>query len=128
MALLLDTHAFLWFIDDDPKLSRLAVERIGNPAERVVVSVVCAWEIVIKISIGKLTLDRPLPDLWPESLLSNAFETLNVTPAHIFALASLPLHHRDPFDRLLIAQARTENLSIVSADSAFDAYAIERIW
>ncbi len=128
MALLLDTHTFLWFIDDDPRLSPLAAERIGNPTERVVVSVVCAWEIVIKISIGKLALDRPLPDLWPESLLLNAFEALNVTAAHIFELASLPLYHRDPFDRLLIAQARAESLQIVSADSAFDAYEIERIW
>jgi len=128
MALLLDTHTFLWFIADDPRLSRLAAERIGDPAERVVVSVVCAWEIAIKISIGKLVLDRPLPDLWPESLLLNAFEALNVTAAHIFELASLPLHHRDPFDRLLIAQARAENLQIVSGDVSFDAYEVERIW
>ena len=128
MALLLDTHTFLWFIDDDPRLSRLAAERIGDAAERVVVSVVCAWEIAIKISIGKLVLDRPLPDLWPESLLLNAFEALNVTAAHIFELASLPLHHRDPFDRLIIAQARAENLQIVSGDTAFDAYEVERIW
>lgn len=128
MAILLDTHAFLWFIGDDPRLSQLAAQRIENPTERVVVSVVCAWEIVIKTSTGKLTLDRPISDLWPESLLLNDFEALNVTASHIIELASIPLHHRDPFDRLLIAQAQAEHLQIVSADPAFDAYAIERIW
>ena len=116
MALLLDTHTFLWFIDDDPRLSRLAAGRIGDPNERVVVSVVCAWEIAIKISIGKLALDRPLPNLWPESLVLNAFEALNVTAAHIFELASLPLHHRDPFDRLIIAHRPSHNRASTSRE------------
>ena len=128
MALLLDTHAFLWFIDDDPRLSRSAAERIGDPAERVVVSVVSLWEIVIKLGTGKLTLDRPPAELWPESLAANRFEALRVTAEHVLAVAPLPLYHRDPFDRLLIAQAVVEKLELVSADAIFDRYPVERVW
>lgn len=128
MALLLDTHTFLWFINDDARLSRRAAEQIGDPAERVVLSVVTAWEITIKTSIGKLALDRALDRLWPESIAANSFDELNVTAGHIFALNALPLHHRDPFDRLLIAQAVAEGFTIVGADSAFDAYGVSRIW
>jgi len=94
----------------------------------VLVSVVTAWEIAIKVSTGKLTLDRPLTRLWPESLALNEFEVLDVTSEHVMALTRLPLHHRDPFDRLLIAQAISERLQLVSADAAFDAYPVDRIW
>lgn len=128
MDLLLDTHTFLWFIDDDPRLSEAAARHIGDPAARVLVSVVTAWEIAIKVSTGKLTLDRPLTQLWPESLSQNEFEVLDVRSEHVMALSPLPLHHRDPFDRLLIAQAISEQLQLVSADAAFDAYPVERIW
>jgi PIN domain nuclease of toxin-antitoxin system len=126
--LLLDTHTFLWFIDDDPRLSETAARHIGDPAARVLVSVVTAWEIAIKVSTGKLTLDRPLTRLWPESLAQNEFEILDVRSEHVMALSPLPLHHRDPFDRLLIAQAISDRLQLVSADAAFDAYPVERIW
>lgn len=128
MNLLLDTHTFLWFIDDDRRLSPAAAAQIEHPDARVRVSVVSAWEIAIKLSTGKLTLDRPLVQLWPESLAENDFEVLDVTSEHVMALAPLPLHHRDPFDRLLIAQAIAENLEIVSADSAFNAYPVRRVW
>jgi PIN domain nuclease of toxin-antitoxin system len=128
VALLLDTHTFLWFIDDDPRLSATARERIGESGERVLVSLVSLWEIVIKLGTGKLSLDRPIEELWPESLRDNAFEVLNITAEHLLAVASLPLHHRDPFDRLLIAQAVTEGLPVVGADSSFDAYPVQRIW
>lgn len=128
MDVLLDTHTFLWFIDDDPRLSDLAVRHIGDPASRVLVSVVTASEIAIKVSTGKLTLNRPLTKLWPESLALNEFEVLDVTSEHVMALTRLPLHHRDPFDRLLIAQAISERLQLVSADAAFDAYPVDRIW
>lgn len=126
--LLLNTHTFLWFIDDDPRLSPLAARRIGDPDARVFVSVVSAWEIVIKLGTGKLTLGRPFADLWPESLAANGFEALNVTVEHVLALEPLPLHHRDPFDRLLVAQAMAEGLLLVSADSALDPYPAPRIW
>lgn len=128
MDLLLDTHAFLWFIDDDPRLSPLAAQRIGGADSRVAVSVVSAWEIVIKIRTGKLTLGRQFADLWSESIAENDLEVLDVTSKHILALDPLPLHHRDPFDRLLVAQAIAEGLQLVSADSALDPYPVQRIW
>ncbi|MDQ3607253.1 MAG: type II toxin-antitoxin system VapC family toxin [Gemmatimonadota bacterium] len=128
MDLLLDTHTFLWFIDDDPQLSATAQQHIGDPGARVLVSLVGLWEIVIKLGTGKLTLDRPIEDLWPESLAENHFELLNVTTEHVLAVLSLPFHHKDPFDRLLIAQAATAGLPVVSADPVFDAYPVQRIW
>lgn len=128
MGLLLDTHTFLWFINDDPRLSPRATERIADPDARVLVSVINAWEIIIKQGTGKLTLDRPLTEVWPESITANAFDVLDVTTEHVMALAGLPPHHRDPFDRLLIAQAIAEDHQIVSADTAFDAYPVDRIW
>lgn len=128
MALLLDTHVFLWFINDDPRLSPSAAERIGDPAERVLVSVASLWEIVIKLGTGKLVLDRPPVELWPESLTTNHFEALLVTSEHVLAISPLPLYHRDPFDRLLIAQSIVEKLDLVSADSVFDRYPVQRVW
>lgn len=128
MDLLLDTHAFLWFIGADPRLSPLAAQRIGDADSRVVVSVVSAWEIAIKIRIGKLTLSRRFPDIWLESIAENELEVLDVTTKHVLALDPLPLHHRDPFDRLLVAQAISEGLQLVSADTALDVYPIQRIW
>lgn len=128
MALLLDTHAYLWFIGADPRLSTTAAERISDPDERVLVSVVTAREIVIKLGTGKLVLDRPLDQLWPESIADNGFEVLNVTGEHVLALLPLPLHHHDPFDRLLIAQAVAEGHRIVTVDPAFEAYPVDRIW
>jgi PIN domain nuclease of toxin-antitoxin system len=126
--LLLDTHTFLWFINDDPQLSAEAARRTEDPGARVLVSVVTAWGIAIKLSTGKLKLDRPLEELWPHSLAENDFEALDVTSKHVLAVVPLPLHHRDPFDRLLIAQAISEGLHLVCADSAFDAYPVQRIW
>lgn len=128
MGLLLDTHTFLWFIGNDRRLSRTAAQRISDPDARVIVSVVTAWEIVIKVGTGKMVLHRPLADLWRESIADNGMEVLNVTTPHIFELASLPPHHRDPFDRLLAAQAISEGHQIVSADVALDAYPVDRIW
>jgi PIN domain nuclease of toxin-antitoxin system len=128
VALLLDTHAFLWYIDNDPRLSAIATNLISDPATRVVVSVVSAWEIVIKLGTGKLSLGRPFRELWTESMAANAFEILEVTTDHVFAVERLPMYHRDPFDRLLIAQAISENLQIVTADSAFGDYPVQRIW
>ena len=128
MSLLLDTHAFLWFTDSDPRLSTTAAARIADPETSVRVSVVTAWEIVIKLGTGKLTLGRPLAQLWPESLAANDFAVLDVTSEHVLALEALPPHHRDPFDRLLIARAITEGLDLVSADSAFAPYPVHCIW
>jgi PIN domain nuclease of toxin-antitoxin system len=128
VGLLLDTHAYLWFVSSDPRLSSTAAQSIGDPDERVLVSVVVAWEIAIKLSTGKLVLNQRLEDLWPRSIAKNEFDVLNVTTDHVLALAPLPLHHRDPFDRLLIAQAIAEDHQIISVDTAFDAYPVARIW
>jgi PIN domain nuclease of toxin-antitoxin system len=94
----------------------------------VVASVVSAWEIVIKLGTGKLTVDRPVAELWYDALIENDFEPLGVSAEHVFALEPFPPHHRDPFDRPLIAQALAEDLQIVSADAAFDEYPVQRIW
>jgi len=128
VGLLLDTHTYLWFVDADPRLSATAADRIGDPDERVLVSVVSAWEIIIKLTTGKLVLNRSFEELWRESIATNEFEVLNVTTDHVLALSPLPLYHRDPFDRLLLAQAIAENHRIVSVDTAFDKYPVDRIW
>jgi PIN domain nuclease of toxin-antitoxin system len=128
MRLLLDTHTFLWFIEGQSLLSmpgRQAIEDVTN--ERLL-SIASIWEIAIKISIGKLTLRDPLVSIFPQQLYDNDIALLDITVAHVMGITTLPLHHRDPFDRLLIAQAMTENLSILSADSAFDGYAVNRLW
>jgi PIN domain nuclease of toxin-antitoxin system len=128
MKLLLDTHAFLWFIMGSPNLSANARALIEDQANEKFVSLASLWEMAIKVSIGKLTLSAPFDALIPAQLTLNGFETLNVEIAHISKLISLPLHHSDPFDRLLIAQAIVEQMHIVSIDSAFDAYPIKRLW
>jgi PIN domain nuclease of toxin-antitoxin system len=128
MKLLLDTHAFLWFIIGNPSLSRNARESIEDQAHEKFLSAASVWEIAIKTSIGKLSLSAPLDVLIPEQLSLNGFRPLNINTAHAAAVASLPLRHRDPFDRLLIAQAIAEHMEIVSSDSAFDAYGITRLW
>jgi PIN domain nuclease of toxin-antitoxin system len=128
VALLLDTHSFLWFVGNDRRLSRPAAERISDPEARVIVSVVSAWEIVIKSGTGKMVLHRPVEELWHNAVTQNGMDVLNVTVPHVFALGSLPTHHRDPFDRILIAQAIAEGHEIVSAETAFDAYPVTRIW
>ena len=128
MKLLLDTHTFLWFIIGSLNLSADARTLIEDQTNEKFFSIASLWEMAIKVSIGKLTLSAPFDILIPEQLTSNGFETLPVEIAHISKLIGLPLHHRDPFDRLLIAQAITEQMHIVSADSAFDAYQIARLW
>ena len=128
MKLLLDTHTFLWFIMGNANLSAAARAAIENLANEKYVSVASVWEIAIKVSVGKLSLSAPFSTLIPDQLSANGFELLNLDVAHAAALITLPFHHRDPFDRLLIAQAMVEQMQIVSIDSAFDAYPIIRMW
>src|SRR5438874_676644 len=128
MKLLLDTHTFLWFIMGNPNLSAKARAAIESITNEKYVSVASVWEIAIKVSVGKLSLSAPFSSLIPEQLSANGFELLNLEVAHASALIRLPFHHRDPFDRLLIAQAMVEQMQIVSVDSAFDAYPISRLW
>jgi PIN domain nuclease of toxin-antitoxin system len=128
MTLLLDTHAFLWFCQDDPLLSAAAKALIEDPANRKLVSVASCWEIAIKAGLGKLTLGEPSRTYIPAALSRTGFDLLPIALTHATAVESLPLHHRDPFDRLLVAQAMTEAVPIVSADAALDPYGIRRLW
>ncbi len=127
MRLLLDTHAFLWFVDDNPRLSAHAKALLESDAD-LSLSLASLWEIAIKTSIGKLTLAHPFDLFISRQLPANGIELLNITTAHLARLTTLPFHHRDPFDRLLVAQALTENLTIVSVDAALDNYGVTRLW
>ncbi|HBQ98296.1 MULTISPECIES: type II toxin-antitoxin system VapC family toxin [unclassified Roseofilum] len=124
--MLLDTHTLLWFLADDPKLPSRVKSSIEN-ADRVRVSMATVWEIAIKISIKKLKLDFEFMEL-ADFLAQTGIETLDISFADLEHYRTLPLHHRDPFDRILIAQAITNSLMIVSADTAFNAYPIQRMW
>jgi PIN domain nuclease of toxin-antitoxin system len=128
MRLLLDTHAFLWFIMGSPNLSARARALIEDTANESFLSVAGLWEMAIKVSLGKLTLSDPLDVLVPQQLGLNGIELLGIQVAHAAAVSTLPFHHRDPFDRLLIAQAIVEAMPVVSADAAFDAYPVKRLW
>lgn len=121
MKLLLDSHAFLWWLAEDPKLGKEAREAVADPSSTVLVSAATVWELSIKAALGKLDLDGA--DL-VEEIEANGFVELPMTARHAQAAATLPRHHDDPFDRVLIAQARVEGLTIVTRDSAFDAYSI----
>ena len=128
MKLLLDTHTLLWYVNRDAQLSFSARALIDDLANEQIVSVVSLWEVTIKHSLGKLALNMPLVDLLALSSAQNPFHLLPIEPAHLLTLSGLPYHHNDPFDRLLVAQALTEKLPIVSIDAALDAYGIQRWW
>lgn len=121
MKLLLDSHAFLWWLAEDPKLSAEARQAIADPASIVHVSAATIWELSIKAVLGKLDLDGA--DL-VEEIQGNDFVELPMTARHSAAAATLPRHHEDPFDRMLIAQAQIEGLTIVTRDLAFRDYGI----
>ncbi|MGD0412352.1 MAG: type II toxin-antitoxin system VapC family toxin [Verrucomicrobiota bacterium] len=128
MNLLLDTHAFLWFIANDPRLSSRAQSLIQDPGNRRLFSMASLWEIAIKVSLGKLALAQPFDQFIPRQLQLNQIEVLAIELPHVAAVVAMPFHHRDPFDRLMAAQCQIEDLPIVSADPAFDAYSIRRVW
>lgn len=130
MKLLLDTHALLWFVAGAPMLSVRARAAIEDPANDVLVSVASAWEVAIKVSIGKLTVEAPsVGDFFEEQMAENGFGFLPIDPRHTFRAAALPLHHRDPFDRLLVAQALEESLPLVTREqAAFAEYGATLLW
>ena len=128
MNILLDTHAFLWFLDDSPRLSATARDLIEAPTSQPFLSVGSLWEMSIKISLGRLAIKQPFAEFISQQLALNNIALLGITLEHTAAVTTLPFHHRDPFDRLLIAQAIREEMPIVSADVAFDAYAVRRLW
>lgn len=128
MKILLDTHTFLWWNEASPRLSKEVLVLLSDPANTLLLSVVSAWELVLKAQRGKLRLPESPSVYVPTRMAHYAMESLPVTLAHALACQSLPLHHRDPFDRLLIAQATIENVPIVTADPEFRRYAIKVVW
>lgn len=128
MNILLDTHTFLWFVADDPRLSDTARVLIESDESQPFLSIASLWEMAIKISLGKLKLEEPFETFIPQQLALNGIGILNLSLEHTAAIATLPFHHRDPFDRLIIVQAKIEKMPLVSIDPAFDAYEIKRVW
>ena len=128
MRLLLDTHAFLWWVGASPKLSRRAKAAVAKATNQCLVSVACGWEIAIKVSRGQLRIDAALDRFLPEQLALNGFQPLAIDFKHTARVARLPFHHRDPFDRLLVAQAIEEELTVVTADAVFAQYGVKRLW
>ena len=128
MRALLDTHTFLWWIDNDPQLSTRAHQIIGDGTNELFFSPVSGWEIAIKTQLGKLTLPANLEQFIAEQLSLNHFTPLPVQISHALGVYRLPLLHRDPFDRLLVAQARLEDLPILTVDPLIGQYEVQTIW
>lgn len=128
MRFLLDTHTFIWFILDARQLSPTARKIIEDAQSDILVSTASLWEIAIKMSLGKLDMGAPFADLIPGQLVANQIEILPITVAHLHQVAQLPFHHRDPFDRLLIAQSQVEQMPLLSRDPTFTAYGVQRLW
>lgn len=126
MKVLIDTHIFLWFISRDPQLSQTASELLESDID-VLLSVASLWEIAIKLSTGKLRLPGTVQDFIPQQMILNQIELLPITVYHLQAVSTLPFHHRDPFDCLIIAQSIAETLEVVSVDAVFDRYGVSRI-
>lgn len=124
---LLDTNAFLYFINNDPALGETARSLLESEVD-LLISSASLWEIAIKFSIGKLTLPDSFINFVPSQIQQNHIEILPVSLAYLERVSTLPFHHKDPFDRLIIAQSLVENLLVASSDAVFDAYGIERVW
>ena len=126
MALLLDTHAFLWWVQDDPKLTRRARRAIAD--EDCALSLASCWEMAIKVRLGKLEVPVPVERFIQKQVELNGFSLLPISLEHASRVADLPFHHRDPFDRLLVAQAMVEAVPLVTCDPKISPYPITRIW
>jgi len=125
---LLDTHAFLWWIGGDARFSAPARRILEDPKHTIFFSVASIWEIVLKFKLGKLRLPEPLNDYLLRQIQNNRIELLTIHANHVFGMLPLPMHHRDPFDRLLIAQAQTEDMVLVSNDPQLTSYAVRVLW
>lgn len=128
MRVLLDTHTFLCWIQGADGLSPAARRTIADARSECWFSIASAWEMAIKMAMGRLKLPGDLDRFLPEQLAGNGFQALPITVKHVSRVAALPFHHRDPFDRLLVAQALEEGLAVVSADKSFSKYKVRRIW
>jgi PIN domain nuclease of toxin-antitoxin system len=128
MKLLLDTHAFLWWILDDPKLSARALDLIGDSRNTLFWSAASSWEVSIKYSLGRLPLPETPEQFLPTELAKNRIESLPIIDAHAFRAGLLPRHHTDPFDRMLVAQAQEESLGLISGDEQLSMYKVDIHW
>ncbi|WP_287313397.1 type II toxin-antitoxin system VapC family toxin [Moorena sp. SIO1G6] len=128
MKLLLDTHTFIWWTVSQGKLSEQVKSLLADKQNDLFLSLVSVWEMQIKLQLNKLSFNFPLAEVLERQQQTNDLYFLPIELDHIYALASLPLQHRDPFDRLLIAQAVVEQMPLLSIDSVFDGYPIQRLW
>jgi PIN domain nuclease of toxin-antitoxin system len=128
MKLLLDTHTFLWFIEGDRNLSSTARNLIEDQKNQKFLSVASLWEMSIKISLGRLELKMTFTELVDRQVYGNAIDLLNIQPEHLNELVKLSFHHKDPFDRLLIAQSLAEKIPVLTKDGAFKSYPVTLLW
>jgi PIN domain nuclease of toxin-antitoxin system len=126
--MLLDTHSFLWFIMGNERLPAKVREAIANTDNENYLSMASVWEMAIKTSLGKLILEKPFESLIPEQIRASNIRLLDIKLDHAARVAALPFHHRDPFDRLIVAQALSENIPLASGDDILDKYDIQRYW
>jgi len=128
MKLLIDTHPTIWYVDQDHLLTSKAHAAISDPNNDLMLSAASVWEIAIKVGIQKLTLSLPYRQWMAKAITDLGLTILPITVDYADVQATLPWHHRDPFDRLVIAQSRKEGIPVISGDPQFDAYGITRIW
>jgi PIN domain nuclease of toxin-antitoxin system len=128
MKLLLDTHAFVWWANEPEKLSSHARECCEDIQNTLFLSVASIWEMQIKLQIGKMKLNTPLRSAIDNQRQTNDLRIMEIEMEHVFALDALPRHHKDPFDRMLIAQANIEELFVVTKDEIFSAYPVKLLW
>lgn len=128
MNILVDTQAIIWYAENNPALSKNARQAMDDASNTCSVSMASFWEMSIKINLGKLNVKGLSLDEFMQEVEENGFSFLEISKEHIIKNGSLPLYHRDPFDRLIIAQALVEDCYIITSDDAFDAYGVKRIW
>lgn len=124
----MDTHAFIWLIEDNENLTQKIKKIYLDNSNEVYLSIASIWEMVIKISLNKLSLEGKLSTLVEKHAVGNNVKLLSIQPSHVISVTNLPFHHKDPFDRLLISQCLQEKLNFLSKDKTFDLYGVKRIW
>lgn len=128
MRALLDTHALLWWLSDDPELTRAARRAIAETSNTLIVSAASAWEIATKVRLGRLPTAADLVSNFSEQIEREGFQLMSISAAHAIRAGLLPGPHKDPFDRMLIAQSQAEDISIISNEAIFESYGVRRLW
>lgn len=128
MKYLIDTHTLLWIVTNDPKLSAKAKDLYLDSENEIFISMASIWELSIKSSLGKISLEQPLDEFVNEHVKGNDIRILKIELPHVLRIENLPFYHRDPFDRLIISQSIEDNIPIIGSDKTFDSYPIKRIW